>query len=151
MNPQFSTVEWFLMFPLWLVWFVTGQPNATGLAVLLAFLTLIGLWCAVIIRWKRDVRRSKLVVLFLVAIIGFPLINFFIMVKEFGVFPKLPLVSQFVVVVVVQSYLSLSVLTHCEAFWQHRGRAAYVTAALTTVMTLLVWTITGFCHALTLQ
>ncbi len=145
MPAQSSMAEWFLMLPLWLLSFVTG---GTGPEVLVAFLAIIGLWVRVFIRWKRDDRPSRLVGLFLIAVVGFPVVDFLIMVQASGVSPTFPLVNQFLIV--VQSYLSLSVLTHCEAYWRHQGRAAYITAALTTLIALLVWMVTSFCHVLTL-
>ncbi|MEK6257545.1 MAG: hypothetical protein AABP62_02905 [Planctomycetota bacterium] len=149
MNSYSSMAEWFLLFPLWLLRFVTGWPNVAGPAVLVAVLTVAGLWGAVFNRWIRDDRPVRLVGIFLVAFVCFPPAAFLIMVQAFGASPNFPLVNQFLAV--AQSYLSLSVLTLCEAYWQHRGRAAYITAALTTLIGLLVWMITGFCYALTLQ
>ena len=52
---------------------------------------------------------------------------------------------------VVQFYFSLSVLTYGEAYWQHRGRAAYVTAGLTTLIAFLVWMFAGLYYVLMLE
>ena len=149
MNSYSSIVVWFLLLPLWVLCFVTGKPDASGPAVLVAFLTIIGLCVVVFSRWKRSDRPSKFVGLFLVAIVGFPPVVFLVMVQAFGASQTFPPVNQFLAV--VQSYFSLSVLTHCEAFWQRRGWAAYITAGLTTLIALLVWMIAGFCYLLTLQ
>lgn len=150
MNAPNSVVEQSLLLPLWLIAFgLTGASDWTGRIVLAALLALVGLWIAVFVRWKQEKQRSRFVAVFLVAILAFPLINFLIMVKAFGAIPKFPVVNQFVVV--VQCCFSLSVLTHCETYWQQRGRAGVATAILTTVMAALVWLVTGFCYALTLQ
>jgi len=150
MNAPYSMIEQSLLFPLWLIATgLTGSSDWMGRVVLVAFLALIGLWIAVFVRWKQEKRRSRFVAVFLVAILGFPLVNFLIMVKTFGAIPAFPLVNQFVLV--VQSCFSLSVLTHCEIYWQQRGRARAITATLTTVMAAQIWLITGFCYALTLQ
>jgi hypothetical protein len=141
--------EWFLTLPLRLPQFVVGGPNANGPVVLVAILTIIGLWGVVFSRRKRDGRPARLVGVFLVAVVGFPVIVFLVMVRTFGASPSFPHANQFLAV--VQIYLSLSVLTYCEAYWQHRGRATYITAALTTLIALLVWMIAGFCYALTRQ
>ncbi len=152
MNSYSSIVEWFLLLPLWVLDFVTGKPDVSGPAVLIAFLTIIGLCvlCLVVFsRWKRSNRPSKFVGLFLVAIVGFPPVVFLVMVQAFGASQTFPPVNQFLAV--VQTYFSLSVLTHCEAFWQRRNWAAYITAGLTTLIALVVWMLAGFCYALTLQ
>ena len=149
MNSYSSMAEWFLMLPLWLLSLVTERANAFGPAMMVAFFAIVGLWTSVLCRWERDDRPARLVGIFLLAIVGFPPLVYLIMVQAFGASPQFPILNQ--LLAVAQSYLSLSVLTYCEAYWQHRGRAAYITAALTTLIGLLLWMVTGFCYAITLQ
>lgn len=149
MNGPHSMAEWLVLLPLQLFWpAATGQYGA-GPAVLLALVGVIGQWSLVLIRWRRDERRTRLIPIFLVATLGFPLFNFLIMVKTFGNAASFPVVNQFLLV--IQVYFSLSSLTFCEAYWKHRDQTAYATASLTMAMTILIWISTSFCYALTLQ
>ena len=106
MNSDSSMAEWFLMLPLWPLCSVTGGSNVVGPAVLVAFLTLVGLWVAIFSRWKLDGRPPKLVGLFLVAVVGFFPVVLLVMVQDSV--PQGPRENQFLAV--VQSYFSLSVL-----------------------------------------
>lgn len=144
-----SLLAWLLLLPLDFIVLLTGQPNVVGVAVLMACLAVVGLWIGILLRFKREKSPSKPVGLFLVAVANFPLLVFLVMVKAFGVSQQFPLVNQ--LMALIQVYFCLSVIAHCEAYWQHRGRAGYITASLATLTSLPIWIIASFCYALTLQ
>ena len=106
---------------------------------------LFGIWVTVFRRWWYVQDPARFIAVYLIAVMGLPLVIFLSIVC----IPQQFLARQ--LLIVVQAYFCLSALTLCECYWNHRPRTAWVTAGLAMLTPFPIWLVTGFCWALTRQ
>ncbi|MEI8383463.1 MAG: hypothetical protein WCJ09_25320 [Planctomycetota bacterium] len=145
---MYSNTPWaegVLLLPLWLVDKVVGRLDQPGMLALAACVMLFGIWITVFRRWWYAPYPARFIGVYLIAVMGLPLVIFLSIVCA----PQQFLDRQFLIV--VQVYFCLSALTLCDCYWNHRPRSAWVTAGIATLTTFPIWLVTGFCWALTRQ
>ena len=145
MNSDATGVETVLLFPLILSEKIARQYFQPGMAVLIAFLILAGLWITALYRGRKAPHPARFLFVYLIAVICFPVAIFLNAACGTPQF----LAIQFLIV--IQTYFFLATLTVCECYWNRSPRPAWITAGLAMLTPFPVWLITGFCWALTRQ
>lgn len=144
---MYSNTPWaegILLFPLSIIDKVVGRLDQPGMLALAACFILVGIWITVFLRWSAQ-DSARFIGIYLIAVMGLPPAIFLSIVCT----PQQFLARQ--LLIVVQLYFCISALTLCECYWNHRPRAAWVTAGLAMLTPFPIWLVTGFCWALTRQ
>ena len=131
--------ESLLMFPLTVLIRIAEATGTEWLCccIWLVFPALVLLWLILLLGRDRSKASLRSVVLFLVAVVGLPVLSYLSETVFFAHLPTAPWAN--CQLAVVQSYFCLSALTYCEAYWNNRNRDAYFVALLTTTMACLIW------------